>query len=316
MGTDDRRVAVIDVGTARTKVLVSYEDDGAAKVEGFTIEASIAKELESRGAAGAAEKLGLVLDEAITRLRSLGVRRYCAIGAHVFRSAENGDLLVEKAKKHAPSFSVVSPAQEAGVFYSALLLESPPSGFVAADVGGGSVQVAWGSGVSQNCSAPVGTYTLERKFQTDLTLALHPDDRQWIDAAGEVQKLFSAQIPNSLEPSALVIGSNVMKSFFQDALVLSQVQKKPGLCFHRRDLLALAREIGRRPYSESYKLYSDNPGFLHGADKLLLIAVALMDVLRCEYAYGTNASLSKGICSLLLSDSTSLQQSGVNIGIL
>jgi hypothetical protein len=42
-------------------------------------------------------------------------------------------------------------------------------------------------------------------------------------------------------------------------------------------------------------------GFMHGADKLLIVVLAAMDALSISECVGTNLSVSKGLCSLMLS---------------
>jgi len=275
---DLARVAVIDVGTARTKVLVATKGAPDLDYSSFAIEASPAKELESRGAEAAAKTVAAVLEEALSRVRELGAQRYCAVGAHIFREGASGKLLIAEAKKHVAAFSILSPQQEARVFYSALNLERPPSDFVAADVGGGSVQLVWGPDEGQSDSAPVGTFSLEKRFQRSLEVAIHPDDQAWADASREVTAAFTGKLPRSLRPSTIIVGSNIMETFFRRTLCATGIHTAPRSSFDRSELVALAQMIGGKPYSDSYKLFPENSNFLHGADKLLIVVIALMDV--------------------------------------
>lgn len=306
-------VAVVDVGTARTKVLIRRLSGGDQCDESLVIDESIAKAFDVGGAREASACVREVLTQALERLRSRGVGRFCALGAHIFRDGELGAELSRAAEETVQYFSVVSPSQEAGLFYRSLVLEGFPDGFVAADIGGGSVQLVWGSADGQCCSAPVGTFSLESRFQRDKTCALHPDGEEWAAAAVEVRSAFGARVPGEVSASVLVIGSNIMESFFAAAFAAAGLAKTPDCRFSKDDLITLARLIGGVPYQDSYKYFPQAPRFIHGADKLLLVSTVLMDVLSCGVGYGTNGSLSKGVCALLASNPDALKAAGLKV---
>jgi hypothetical protein len=96
---------------------------------------------------------------------------------------------------------------------------------------------------------------------------------------------------------SLVIGSSVMASFFSSAIQNAAPTVKT---YTKSQIIQLIQSISGIHYTELAPLYPQNPTFLYGADKLLLVVLILMELGGFESVLPTNASLSRGLVYSLL----------------
>jgi hypothetical protein len=312
MTTSKTTVAVVDVGTARTKLTAcSVDEQGEVTFSSAAIEADILGAWE-RGGIGECDRcIGGVIAEAKMWLIGVGAVAFCGVGTHLFRDQPYSAHILQKAVDGFGSFNVLSPELEAAVFYQSLLTEHGGEGVTAADVGGGSLQVIWGVTTEESFSVPFGTRSIEKSYQTTTTDALSPDGAEWKQAYNDVLAAITKRAPQADKPRKLIIGSNVMADFFATAMNESGVSDKPNAEFSNCDIKSLASFIGGKPYASTYNLFPQNPMFMHGADKLLLVTLALMDGLNVTSVVGTNSSVSKGLARLLVSAPAELEALGI-----
>jgi len=305
-------VAIVDLGTARTKVTVAESaSDGNLRIDTTAIDVSLAEAAAGRAGTSPGDVLNDIRRRAESRYRDARVSRVVYIGAQAFRDPVTGAALQAAAYATLPNFTVITPDLEASLFYRAIEMEERVADFAALDIGGGSIQIAWGRTPSESVSGEVGTYALERNFQKDLNIAVAPGSADWLEMHSAVDGCISSAAAELASRELLVIGSNIMKSFFRAALSNSGICQGEDARFALPQLTALANLIGGKPYSESYFLFPENERFIHGADKLLLVAIAVMRRLSSRAALGTNSSVSRGLCRLMLDDDKQLHDLGI-----
>lgn len=301
----DVKVAVVDLGTARTKVTVAWRSADGLRTETKSLEVSLSESAVAEAPGGADGVIAGLAASVSEVLKAANVRRVVYLGAQAFRSGSMAVPLYSAARKAMPNFSVLSTEQEAGIFYIDVGAGRVGPDYYAVDVGGGSVQLVWGAQPGCSISRPVGTFALEKEFQADKSIAILPGSEAWCRMRARVLKEFSEDWRKGTPAGDVFIGSNVMASFFGNAAREAGFRVAPGT-LDKSSIERLALLIGGKPYSESYYLFPENNGFIHGADKLLAVVSAMMELLECETVIGTNASSSKGMCKLLLEEPSAL----------
>jgi exopolyphosphatase/pppGpp-phosphohydrolase len=313
-----RPVAVVDVGAARTKVtVVSRDSAGIGQFATNTIDLSLAAAWSEGQDDGVRACLDRIWKQALDIMGTAGVEVYCILGAHAFRDETYSSSVLNQAQRAIGQVNVLTPAKEAALFFSAVMREGcAAESVVAIDVGGGSVQLAWGIEPSQFVTAPLGTYSIQNRFQKDLEHSLHPASDEWNDAYEALcTSLGEAQgAPSQLR--ALVVGSNVMADFFMSAFSVAGIDPIDDGLYDRGSVSALCDMIGGLQYKELARFFPNNPGFMYGADKLLIVVLAAMDAIGATHCTGTNLSLSKGLASLMIDSPDTLADIGFVTGKL
>lgn len=304
---------VVDIGTARTKVTVATQKGSSVEFKASSIDESIAAAWQECGRPGLERSI-----EAIrTYAASVGERTHgakvCVIGAHLFRGESYSSELLQIANDAFGSVNVLSTELEAALFFRSVAEgEESNKAIVALDVGGGSVQLVWGTESSSFLSAPLGTYSIQDRFQKSLEDSISSDSDEWKLAYRAVYEAFApAREIGSLTSSKLVVGSNIMEDFFAAAFSEGGLEGLSSGSYSRQNVSELCRLIGGNPYGELARFFPSSPGFMYGADKLLIAVSAIMDILRASEVCGTNLSVSKGAALLAVQAPGELEALGV-----
>jgi hypothetical protein len=77
------------------------------------------------------------------------------------------------------------------------------------------------------------------------------------------------------------------------------------------DVERLFAAISAKPYEEIEPLFSRNPRFMRGADKLLIIVLAACEALRPKHVVATNESVARELGRLTLHAETELESLGL-----
>jgi exopolyphosphatase / guanosine-5'-triphosphate,3'-diphosphate pyrophosphatase len=186
------RVAVVDMGTNSTRLLV-------ADVDGTRV-----REVERRSTV---TRLGRGVDlsgnlstDAIDEVA--GVVRVTAIATSAVRDAGNADAFIaELRERFALDSRILSGDDEAQLTYQGSCCEGESSGgTLVIDIGGGSTEVIAGSGpvVISSCSLHCGTVRhTERYLRSD-----PPGASELEDLATDVRGLIDAELPVDERPEA------------------------------------------------------------------------------------------------------------------
>jgi exopolyphosphatase/guanosine-5'-triphosphate,3'-diphosphate pyrophosphatase len=145
------RVAVIDVGTNSSRLLVADVDDG--RVAPVVRRSRVTRlgrgvDLSGRLSAEAIEDVCAAIGEYVEAIRELGVERVDAIATSAVRDAGNGAAFVaELRERFALSARILDGEEEARLTYLGATSEQVPSApTLVIDIGGGSTELIVGSG--------------------------------------------------------------------------------------------------------------------------------------------------------------------------
>jgi exopolyphosphatase / guanosine-5'-triphosphate,3'-diphosphate pyrophosphatase len=211
VGSDEQRpdgalrVAVIDMGTNSTRLLVADIEDGRVhEVERRTRVTALGRgvDLSARLCSDGIEDVCAAVGEYIEVYERLGAERVFAIATSAVRDAQNADaFMAELRERFALDARILDGDEEARLTYrgSCCDRESVDRTLVV-DIGGGSTELIIGSGpeVISSSSLQCGTVRhTERYLRSD-----PPGPAQLEDLAADVQGLIDAELPPPERPSA------------------------------------------------------------------------------------------------------------------
>jgi exopolyphosphatase/guanosine-5'-triphosphate,3'-diphosphate pyrophosphatase len=150
MADRGQRVAVIDVGTNSTRLLVADVDGGVAPLERRSTVTRLGRgvDLSGRLASEAIEDVCTAIDGYVGILQELGAKTVEVIATSAVRDADNGSAFVaELRERFALSARVLDGEEEARLTYLGATSEALPSEpTLVVDIGGGSTELIVGSG--------------------------------------------------------------------------------------------------------------------------------------------------------------------------
>jgi len=200
------RVAVVDIGTNSTRLLVADVDDGrVSELERRSTVTRLGRGVDTSGqlAADAIEDVCNTVGDYIAVYEPLSPDVVTAIATSAVRDAQNsGAFLAELRERFALQARILDGAEEAHLTYvGASADRSPVDGTLVVDIGGGSTELVFGSGpeVGFYASLQAGTVRhTERYLTTDPPAAedleaLADDVRDLIFAALSKTDIFTVQ---------------------------------------------------------------------------------------------------------------------------
>lgn len=314
MSSDPRTVAVLDLGSARTKLLLATQlENGVVSYDRRAIETGFSALVSADGTfpADVVSRLVSAVCEFKEYAKTVRSEVLAAVATEALRRAPNEaairDLLTRET---GVVVAILSWQAEAGLFHQGVS-SVVQAADVVADIGGGSIQISWGADAASAASLPLGTFALERQFQagSPATVAELHAMRQALDAA------LASAVPKG-QVRRLVIGSNVMRDFFGalfDALGLFMAEDGE---VKMSDVARALQFLAGKPYDSIEHLYPANPYFLRGADKALVSISAIADWFGASHIVPTNESVSTAIARLLLNGSSAIGEFGITTGAL
>ena len=199
------RVAVVDMGTNSTRLLVADVDGTRVReVERRSTVTRLGRGVDLSGnlSTDAIDEVAGVVGEYIEIYEALGADRVTAIATSAVRDAGNADAFIaELRERFALDSRILDGDEEARLTYrgSCCDRESVDSTLVV-DIGGGSTELIIGSGpeVISSSSLQCGTVRhTERYLRSD-----PPGPAQLEDLAADVQGLIDAELPPPERPTA------------------------------------------------------------------------------------------------------------------
>jgi exopolyphosphatase / guanosine-5'-triphosphate,3'-diphosphate pyrophosphatase len=151
MSEGTRRVAVIDIGSNSTRLLVADVSDGrVTPIERRSTVTRLGRgvDLSGRLAAEAIEAACAAVDPYVATLQELGAEAVDAVATSAVRDAENGSAFIaELRERFALSARVLDGDEEARLTYLGATSEhSPAVPTLVLDIGGGSTEMVVGKG--------------------------------------------------------------------------------------------------------------------------------------------------------------------------
>jgi exopolyphosphatase/guanosine-5'-triphosphate,3'-diphosphate pyrophosphatase len=192
------RVAVVDIGTNSTRLLVADVADGqVSQLERRSTVTRLGRGVDTSGqlAGEAVEEVCRTVAEYIETYESLGAERVNAIATSAVRDAANsGAFIAELRERFELDARILDGAEEAQLVYLGAFAERPaaPNSTLVVDIGGGSTELVVGSGgeVGFHTSLQAGTVRhTERYLRTD-----PPDPGELEALARDVRSLIDAEL--------------------------------------------------------------------------------------------------------------------------
>ncbi len=150
MAENSQRVAVIDVGSNSTRLLVADVDGGVSVLERQSRVTRLGRGVDLSGqlADEAIEAACAAIADYVEICRERGAERVAAIATSAVRDASNGDAFVaELRERFALSARVLDGEEEARLTYRGATAEQPPAvPTLVIDIGGGSTEMIVGTG--------------------------------------------------------------------------------------------------------------------------------------------------------------------------
>ena len=201
------RVAVVDLGTNSTRLLVADVVDG-------TVE-DVSRRTEITRLGEGVDARGRLLPEPIARVRNvltdyrreaeaLGAQRVLAVATSAVRDAENGEAFLGEIEwSYGFATRLLAGEEEARLTFRGAAagreLERPT---LVIDIGGGSTELIVGTGSSTtwNDSLDIGGVRLTERY-----LPSDPPERTELDAcAAAVRDLLSSRVPAEIRPTEAI----------------------------------------------------------------------------------------------------------------
>jgi exopolyphosphatase/guanosine-5'-triphosphate,3'-diphosphate pyrophosphatase len=191
------RVAVIDIGTNSTRLLVADVTDGHVhELDRRTRVTRLGRGVDLSGnlATEAIEAVCEVIAEYVAAYERLDVDAVTAIATSAVRDASNGEAFIaELRERFALTARILDGEEEALLTYRGATAEDPPSQpVVVIDIGGGSTELIVGTGAEVDFHTSVQAGVVR---QTERHLASDPPSPSELEElAGDVRGLISAAL--------------------------------------------------------------------------------------------------------------------------
>ena len=199
------RVAVVDMGTNSTRLLVAEIEDGRVReLERRSRVTRLGRGVDLSGQLGAdaIEEVCAVVGEYIQVYKELGVEQVIAIATSAVRDASNADAFVaELRERFMLDARILDGSEEARLTYRGATWDRPPAlDTLVVDIGGGSTELIVGTRAEVESFASLQCGTVrhtERYLTTDPPAASALED-----LAADVRSVIDAELPADSRPLA------------------------------------------------------------------------------------------------------------------
>ncbi|MFN8160596.1 MAG: Ppx/GppA phosphatase family protein [Solirubrobacterales bacterium] len=206
MSGDPTRIAVIDVGTNTTRLLVADVREGEiAEIERHSRVTRLGRGVDLSGklSSEGIEAVCETVARYTARYQELGAERVRAIATSAVRDAANGEAFVaELRERFALSPQVLEGTEEARLTYTGATWGRPPGpSTLVVDIGGGSTELIVGTGgeISFATSLQIGVVR-----QTERHIVSDPPTAAELDAlAGNVEGVIGEALSDHPEAQAI-----------------------------------------------------------------------------------------------------------------
>jgi exopolyphosphatase/guanosine-5'-triphosphate,3'-diphosphate pyrophosphatase len=198
-------IAVVDIGTNSTRLLVADVNDGAiSQLERRSTVTRLGRGVDTSRqlAAEAVEDVCRTVGEYIEAYEALGAERVTAIATSAVRDAANaGAFIAELRERFGLDAHILDGAEEARLVYLGAFAERPAAdSTLVVDIGGGSTELVVGSGGEVGFYASLQAGTVRH---TERYLKADPPDAGELEAlADDVRSLIDAELSGEAIASA------------------------------------------------------------------------------------------------------------------
>jgi exopolyphosphatase / guanosine-5'-triphosphate,3'-diphosphate pyrophosphatase len=278
------RVAVIDIGTNSTRLLVADVDGRVREVDRRSTVTRLGRGVDTSNqlAAEAIEVVCRVVDEYIAAYRDLKAERVTAIATSAVRDAGNSAMfLAELRERFALDARILDGKAEAELTYAGACAEHPPDGrrTLVIDIGGGSTELVIGDGpeVSFHASLQAGTVR-----HTERWIAADPPTAAELEKmATDVSRLIGEALENGAPARAdegiAVAGTPTSLAAIEQRLDPYDPERVHGYTLRLASIQRMLSELAAKPLSERLEVTGLHPG---RAPTIVAGVVILIQVMR------------------------------------
>jgi exopolyphosphatase/guanosine-5'-triphosphate,3'-diphosphate pyrophosphatase len=278
------RVAVIDIGTNSTRLLISdVEGANAEQVERRTTVTNMGRGVDHTNliCADAVEDVCRVIADYIARYEEMGAERVMAIATSAVREAANGEAFIAELRERFDlDTRLLTGEEEAHLTYlgaTAHRAEGEPT--LVFDIGGGSTELIVGTGmhVGFHTSLQAGTIRQsERHLTSD-----PPDPHELEDLASEVRNLIDgavAEQPAAAPTRAIAVaGTPTSLAAVDQALEPYDPGRVHAYRLGMRKIQRMLSKLSSLPLAERLRVPGLHPG---RAPTIVAGSVILVQVMR------------------------------------
>jgi exopolyphosphatase / guanosine-5'-triphosphate,3'-diphosphate pyrophosphatase len=278
------RVAVIDIGTNSTRLLISdVEGAKAEQVERRTTVTNMGRGVDHTNliCADAIDDVCRVIADYMARYEEMGAERVMAIATSAVRDAANGEAFIAELRERFDlDARLLTGKEEAHLTYlgaTAYRAQGEPT--LVFDIGGGSTELIVGSGmeVAFHTSLQAGTIRQsERHLTSD-----PPDPHELEDLASDVRNLIDSAVEE--QPAApptraiAVAGTPTSLAAVDQALEPYDPGRVHGYRLGMRKIQRMLSRLSSLPLAERLRVPGLHPG---RAPTIVAGAVILVQVMR------------------------------------
>ncbi|MEM6812664.1 MAG: hypothetical protein AAF549_09390 [Pseudomonadota bacterium] len=298
-----QKVAVFDIGTARTKLTIASQSEEKIVVEKWKMDTNLGDLFSTGYHADLTVKSSRLLRESLLSL-SKNIKdpentHRMSILTEVFREFPNLINEIENMSDIIGTPKVISGHDEGLLFYKSIsnVLNNPD--FALLDVGGGSIQLTYSDqGTIKVHSLPLGSYKLQ---------ALHQANRNKLSESNclvmkkYVDKMLSQHLKENLKKDYLVLGSNCMERFLLAAMDKAGIKFKKTNNIDQVSDLLMGHLINVN-YTDQTPYFPEDPNFMYGADKALIVALSVAKCIGVRSIIPTDESLSSSLAKQTLTN--------------
>ena len=283
---DARRIAVIDLGTNSTRLLVAEVADGQVnELERRTEVTRLGQGVDSAGklSPAAIKRVFATVESFRNLVDRHGAGRVVAVATSAVREARNGDeFRAELSERFGLEARTISGDEEARLAFLGATSRRPPGGdpLLMLDIGGGSTEFVVGvpgSAPDFHVSTAVGSVRqTERHIDDD-----PPTEDQLAAVAGEVAAIIEAEVPVEIRRSAAigiaVAGTATSMASVDQALDPYDSDAVDGYRLDRFAVEEILSHLAKVPLSERRKVVGLNPA---RAPTIIAGAIILREAMR------------------------------------
>ena len=278
------RVAVIDIGTNSTRLLISdVEGATAEQVERRTTVTNMGRGVDHTNliCADAVEDVCRVIADYMARYEEMGAERVMAIATSAVREAANGEAFIaELRERFALDTRLLTGEEEAHLTYlgaTAHRAEGEPT--LVFDIGGGSTELIVGTGIHVGFHTSLQAGTI-RQSERHLT-SDPPDPHELEDLASEVRNLIDGAVAEQPAPAPTraiaVAGTPTSLAAVDQALEPYDPGRVHGYRLGMRKIQRMLSRLSSLPLAERLRVPGLHPG---RAPTIVAGAVILVQVMR------------------------------------
>ena len=278
------RVAVIDIGTNSTRLLISDVEGGnAEQVERRTTVTNMGRGVDHSNliCADAVEDVCRVIADYMARYEEMGADRVMAIATSAVRDAVNGEAFIAELRERFDlDARLLTGEEEAHLTYlgaTAHRVEGEPT--LVFDIGGGSTELIVGSGMNVGFHTSLQAGTI-RQSERHLT-SDPPDPHELEDLASDVRNLIDravAEQPAAAATRAIAVaGTPTSLAAVDQALEPYDPGRVHGYRLGMRKIQRMLSKLSSLPLAERLRVPGLHPG---RAPTIVAGAVILVQVMR------------------------------------